>query len=151
VCTLQDLQEIIMSWFFHAFCLLALFWTQAWSAESALVPIPAVVSGVEYRVTRLNDQELAIGSAPTLMLDGEAKRASGFNGVNRYSGDYTVVGDVLTIGQSISTMMAADDASMKIEQDFMGIIALPLTITRQADDIVASNTKGTLRLVRQMK
>jgi heat shock protein HslJ len=140
-----------MTSLFQAVFLVLLGLTAAFAAESTAAAGPTLAPGIEYRLTRLNDQELAIGSAPTLILDAEDQRVSGFNGVNRYSGGYTLVGDVLTIGQALSTMMAGEEAAMKIEQDFMGIISQPLTISVISGELALTNAKGSFRLIRQVK
>ena len=135
----------------QAVFLVLLCLTAACAAESAAGSGPTLVPGIDYRLTHLNDQKLDIGSAPTLLLDAAEKRVSGFNGVNRYSGGYTLVGDVLTIGQALSTMMAGEEAAMKIEQDFMGIISQPLTVSVISGELVVKNAKGSFRLERQVK
>ena len=71
--------------------------------------------------------------------------------VNRYSGVYTVVGDVLTIGHAISTMSAGEEPATKIEQEFMGIIAQPLTISVISGEVLAKSPQGTLLLVPQAR
>ena len=125
----------------------------AWSAEppGPVAQMMTLTEGVVYRVAQLNDRQLAAEAAPTLTLDKESGRLSGFSGVNRYGGGYTRAGDQLTGGQMMSTLMAGDAAAMAIEQDFLQLMAEPLTISATTSGVEMRNAKGFMRLVPQEK
>ena len=135
--------------------LLSCIAVQAWSADAAPPATPAtpatlgtLTPGVDYRVVRLNDRVVPVELSPTLKLDAQAKRVTGFSGVNRYGGGYELTATTLTIAQPFSTMMAGEDAAMKTETEFLGVISQPLTISAAADGgLLLRSGKGTLLLV----
>ena len=57
------------------------------------------------------------GQAATLLLSATDHRAGGFGGCNRYSADYSIAGDSLTLGPIAMTMMACP-SGMELEQQF---------------------------------
>lgn len=122
---------------------------QAWSADAAPPATAGTLTpGVDYRVVRLNDRVVPVELSPTLKLDAQAKRVTGFSGVNRYGGGYELTATTLTIAQPFSTMMAGEDAAMKTESEFLGVISQPLTISAAADGgLLLRSGKGTLLLV----
>lgn len=61
---------------------------------------------------------------PHLVLNGQDGRFAGSGGVNRLMGDYTLTGDVLTLSNAASTMMAGPPDAMAQEQAILA--ALPL-------------------------
>lgn len=61
---------------------------------------------------------------PHLVLNGQDGRFAGSGGVNRLMGDYTLTGDVLTLSNAASTMMAGPPEAMAQEQAILA--ALPL-------------------------
>lgn len=136
-----------------------------WAAEAAPVPEasaqlvaieapPArLVPGTEYRVVRMNDQEVAADIAPTMTFDAAENRVSGFTGINRYGAGYQVADTVLTIGQTISTQMAGEEAAATVEKSFLALIGDPLTISRtrsrahEPDGLRLGNAKGSVVIV----
>ncbi|WP_269522311.1 META domain-containing protein [Coraliomargarita parva] len=61
--------------------------------------------------------------APTLQFDPKTDIASGFSGVNRFSGHYALDGSQLALKQMISTKMAGHPAAMKLESAFLKTLA----------------------------
>ncbi len=118
---------------------------QGWSAEA--VSPSLLLTGVEYRVARINDRVLPAAGGPTMMLDATTARVAGSSGVNRYGGGYQLSGNLLTIGQTFSTMMAGEEPAMATEHEFLGIISQPLTATTNADGLLLRSSTGTVVLV----
>lgn len=71
------------------------------------------------------------GKPATIRFDSAAKRASGFAGCNRFSAQYTSVGDSLHFGPAISTKMACAEGDA-LERAFLSII--PEVSTFRATD-----------------
>ena len=55
---------------------------------------------------------------PTLKLDAEKQNATGFSGVNRFFGGYTLKGEKLKFGALAGTMMAGPPEQMAVETAF---------------------------------
>jgi heat shock protein HslJ len=69
-------------------------------------------------------------------------RVNGFSGCNTFSGDYTLDGDRLVLGQLASTMMACDEPAAGIEQGFQGAFAGPLQFAFAGKDLKLTNASG---------
>ena len=74
-----------MIYVFLSIALLFALGAPAWSEElpapvAAMIPL---TEGIVYRIAQLNDRQLAKEAAPTLTLDKESGRLTGFSGVNR--------------------------------------------------------------------
>ena len=108
--------------------------------------------GTTYTVTQLDGQAIPRVdglAAPTITLDATGKQASGTSGINRYGGGCTMQDGTLTITQPFSTMMAGSEEAMKVEQQFLRIIAAPLKIEvakTGKTDLVLTGTAGSLLL-----
>lgn len=60
-------------------------------------------------------QPVAEKGYPTLLLESESNRASGFGGCNRYSGGYTLKENTLRFGPMATTKMACEDSQTEDE------------------------------------
>ncbi len=60
---------------------------------------------------------------PTLQFDAATTRATGFAGVNRYSGDFMLDGARLTFGPAVLTKMAGPPERMELERRFTAALA----------------------------
>jgi heat shock protein HslJ len=86
------------------------------------MPPPAVtwsLSGTVWKLVELDGEVVPEQSLPTLQLDAAATRASGFGGVNRYSGTYSLAGASLSFGSLAATKMAGSPEQMKLEDRFL--------------------------------
>ena len=100
----------------------------------------AGLEGVEWTLTEVNGKPFVATAggrgAPTLHLDAEKKKASGFSGVNRYFGGYKLDGAKLKFGQLASTMMAGPPEAMATESTIHAMLA-SVTGWRIADGALA--------------
>ena len=78
--------------------------------------------GNEWRCTRIGSRTLTEGSTPTLLMTAEGK-ASGFAGVNRWFGTYSVDGPTLKFGMLGMTRMAGPPDRMQLEQTYADALA----------------------------
>lgn len=76
------------------------------------------LENTEWQLTQLNGKAITGESIPTLTLSSDENRAYGYNGCNRYFGEYRINGNKLELGRVASTMMACMD-SMALEREFM--------------------------------
>ena len=82
--------------------------------------------GNEWRCTRIGSRTLTEDRPPTLLMTAEGK-ASGFAGVNRWFGTYSVDGSTLKFGMLGMTRMAGPPDRMQLEQTYADALA---TVTR---------------------
>lgn len=67
-------------------------------------------------------------------------------GVNIVNGEYSVKGDVLTMGDGRRTMMAGPQAAMQLEDKIIEIMAEPLTVSLEGEVLSLSNAEGVVVL-----
>ncbi len=100
----------------------------------------AGLEGVEWTLTEMNGKPLVAPAggrgAPTLRLDAEKKKVSGFSGVNRYFGGYEMDGEKLKFSKLASTAMAGPPEAMATESAFHKMLA-SVTGWRIADGALA--------------
>ena len=82
---------------------------------------PALI-GNEWRCTRIGSRTLTEDRTPTLLMTAEGK-ASGFAGVNRWFGTYSVDGSTLKFGMMGMTRMAGPPERMQLEQTYADALA----------------------------
>ena len=82
---------------------------------------PALI-GNEWRCTRIGSRTLTDDRTPTLLMTAEGK-ASGFAGVNRWFGTYSVDGSTLKFGMLGMTRMAGPPERMQLEQTYADALA----------------------------
>jgi putative lipoprotein len=78
--------------------------------------------GHEWRCTRIGSRTLTEDRTPTLLMTDEGK-ASGFAGVNRWFGTYSVDGSTLKFGMMGMTRMAGPPDRMQLEQAYADALA----------------------------
>ena len=76
----------------------------------------------DWRCSRIGTRVLPAESAPTLLITSKG-HASGFAGVNRWSGPCTVDGSTLKFGMLIMTRMAGSPERMELEQAYANALA----------------------------
>lgn len=80
------------------------------------------LTGNEWRCTRIGSRTLPEDRTPTLLMTAEGK-ASGFAGVNRWFGTYSVDGSTLKFGMMGMTRMAGPPERMQLEQTYADALA----------------------------
>ena len=83
---------------------------------------PPALIGNEWRCTRIGSRTLTDDRTPTLLMTAEGK-ASGFAGVNRWFGTYSVDGSTLKFGMLGMTRMAGPPERMQLEQTYADALA----------------------------
>jgi heat shock protein HslJ len=81
--------------------------------------------GRTWRLESLPGKALGAASQP-LTMRFEQNRVSGFSGCNRFTGSYSVDGDVLTLSQLAGTMMACPEPAMALESALRAALGTPL-------------------------
>ena len=102
------------------------------------------------------DGDWLVASIEDEPVDPQAPRAirfeegmiSGQVGVNRFTGSYTLGGEVLAIGQGRMTLMAGPPESMEPENRFASHLFGEHRIRMEGDSLVLSGEEGSIRLTR---
>ena len=76
-------------------------------------------------------------------IDG---RVYGSTGVNRFSSSYSLVGDELTMGQAVSTMMAGPPEAMAQEQIWLHVLSSACRVRRDGELLVIDDGANALVL-----
>ena len=98
--------------------------------------LPDKLAGTKWTFVVIGKGDVAKDRPTTLSFDG--KRMSGSAGCNRFSGNYTIDGTMLTAGPLMATEMACPGAGMEQERAFLALMAKPV--------MVRLNTNGLLGL-----
>jgi len=80
------------------------------------------------------------GKPLTLRLDSATSHASGYAGCNQYGGSYTLAGDKLTFGPTMSTKMFCEP-TQQLEDAFLGALGVVAT-WELADDTLVLKSDG---------
>ncbi len=131
------------SWFAVALVVLA-------AGGNAGSAAPPAIEGRVWRLTRVAglDGEVlaALREAPNMRL--EQGRLQAFGGCNRLAGGYSVDGERLTVAALAGTMMACDDAAMKVEAAFTKALSGTLSFTVAGESLtLAPDSKSEPVLV----
>ncbi len=132
-----------MTAFIRTLCAIALCVSAAWSADPTLLP------GVIYEVVSLQGRPITAADdlqTPNLMIDPKDGGVSGCSGVNRFGGSCTWSGATVRFGQLFSTMMAASEPAMHVEREFLAMLAGPLHLTAQGDQLLLTGDTGVIVL-----
>jgi heat shock protein HslJ len=84
------------------------------------------LAGPVWTLVELGEQvvDAATGvPAPNLQFDGGTSRATGFAGVNRYTGEFMLDGARLTFGPAALTKMAGPPERMELERRYTAALA----------------------------
>ena len=76
-----------------------------------------------WTVVELEGRPIAADGAPNLVFDLEESRATGFAGVNRLMGTFSLAQDELGFGPLATTLVAGTDAAMALEHRFLDALA----------------------------
>ncbi len=71
---------------------------------------------------------------------------TGNSGCNQYRGSYAVDGNKLTIGQTISTLMACGQAQMALEQAYLAVLPRVATFVISGDTLMLKTAEGVVGL-----
>ena len=87
----------------------------------------------------LRDDRYAVDFGPDVMV--------GYGGCNRFSSNYSLDGDVMTVGPVASTRRACPEPFMSLERRLFEILQRPVRISRPAPEmLVLTGETGTVRL-----
>jgi len=129
------------------------------SAALAFVVLACAPAEVEPSMQPLDGRDwtlAALRGAPTvrdsvtsrvamLRFDADSGRVYGSGGCNRISGPYTLVGDTLTFGPIVSTMMACVDERVgRQEFDFLAALDSTRGFRIDADTLTLIGSEGEL-------
>lgn len=93
------------------------------------------LDGIDWQLVQLSGQRVILADTsrtPALRFDGAQRRASGFDGCNRFSGRLRLLGSHLKIGPLASTRMACPP-SMAPERAFVVAVESAVHWRRQKD------------------
>lgn len=102
--------------------LAALFWGCANPAGNSGLTL----TGPEWTLVELGQRPVETGDSgpvPSLRFEAAGSRATGFAGVNRYTGDFNLDGARLTFGPAALTKMAGSPERMELERRFTAALA----------------------------
>jgi heat shock protein HslJ len=77
------------------------------------------LGGTEWTVVELDGARLDREGAPSLVFDLEESRVTGFGGVNRVMGTFSLAQDELRFGQLATTRMAGPAEATRQEQELL--------------------------------
>jgi heat shock protein HslJ len=76
-----------------------------------------------WTVVELEGRPIDGDGAPNLVLDLEESRVTGFAGLNRLMGTFSLAQDELEFGLLATTLMAGTDTAMELERRFLDTLA----------------------------
>ena len=103
------------------------------------------LAGSRWVAVEVGGRAALADAAPTAAFEADG-RVYGSTGVNRYSASYSLVGDELTLGQAVSTMMAGPPEAMAQEQAWLGALGGVCRVRRDGDRLVIEGDAATLLL-----
>lgn len=103
------------------------------------------LGGTRWVATEVGGRAVLADARPTAAfeLDG---RVYGSTGVNRFSSSYSLVGDELTLGQAVSTMMAGPPEAMAQEGLWLDVLSSVCRVRRDGELLVIDDGANTLVL-----
>lgn len=96
--------------------------------------LPDKLAGTNWTFVVIGKGDVAKDRPTTLSFDG--KRMNGSAGCNRFSGNYTIDGTMLTAGPLIATEMACPGAGMEQERAFFALMAKPVMVRLNANGLL---------------
>ena len=93
--------------------------------------------------------DLANDKRPTLRLDSEGSRASGFAGCNRFSGSYTLTGEHVKFGPMAATKMYCEQAQA-VEDRYLAALGSVVSWSVAADALTLSSDTGPVLRFREL-
>lgn len=101
------------------------------------------LSGTNWRVQSINGIRTPASNFYINFMPGQIGAKFGCNSIG---GQYTQAGSILSVGSIAATQMACPD--MAFESQGMRILQRPLTVSGLGEQIILSNDRGTIGLVR---
>lgn len=137
---------------FAKLAVLALTAVSCAGSGAAVTDAPASIVGTEWTLASMDFDGgfLVMSSAgphPSLLLvrEGEAIRASGFAGVNRYSGEAQLgPGTALSFGPLVTTRMAGDPDRMRLERAYLEHLSVAKGYSIVGDKLTLETGNGSL-------
>lgn len=105
----------------------------------------ADIEGVEWQIDEITgevaaDIDLGGAAVPTLLL--EDGTASGSSGCNTFSGEFSIDGDTLELGELAVTEMACDDDIMAVESAYLAALG-EITVFEQDGELLELTSEST--------
>jgi heat shock protein HslJ len=104
------------------------------------------LAGSRWVAIEVGGRPSLVGASPTAKFDLDG-RVHGSTGVNRFSADYSIVGDELTLGPAVSTRMAGSPEAMAQEQAWFDTLTGLCRVRRDGERLVIEGGETTLVLV----
>lgn len=102
---------------------------------------PKALQGVEWTLAQSSVSSVLGSVGITANFDGT--KVSGFSGVNQYGGPYTAADDgSLEIGDLASTMMAGPGPVMKVEEEYLKLLASCVSYEVDGDTLTLVTDEG---------
>lgn len=119
------------------------------SPSSGTATAPKPLEGTNWTLTSYlgpngTGVKVPAGVAATALFKGAAM--TGNSGCNQYRGSYTVDGNKLTIGQTLSTLMACEQAKMALEQAYLAVLPRVATFAISGDTLTLMTAEGVVGL-----
>ena len=115
--------------------------TYSWHTEACDMAGVNQAAYKEWTLTTLNGTEIVAEKPLTMKF--EHGRVSVFGGINRLTGSYALVGNVVVKGALLSTKMAGDPALMERESDLGNALASVGAFQVSGDELILSS-QGTV-------
>lgn len=112
------------------------------SASVPPTPTRSPLVGVNWTLANMNmNQIVPPGLVITAVFDDNG-RVNGSSGCNTYSGNYTAVGNTLTVGPLVGTSISCDPDTMAIEQQFLTLFQSAATYNISASGLTIFNSSS---------
>ncbi len=107
--------------------------------------LAAAITGVEWTVLSIDGIDALGETAPTLTI-AEDGSAGGHSGCNRFIGRAALDGETLGFTGIASTLMACDDAAMRVERAYYDALAATATFTLSGGILALVDADGRARV-----
>jgi heat shock protein HslJ len=105
----------------------------------------AGLEGTRWSLTSIDGLSPVPGSTITAAFDASGK-VGGSSGCNSYSAPYVAEGDSLTVGQTVGTLMACEEALMQQESTYLAALTATASYAIAGDTLILRDTSGAARL-----
>lgn len=117
------------------------------AACTSIAAGPATLEGTRWQVTAINGR--ATPPAGDYRLEFERGGIGGRMGCNSMGGRYSIAGEMLTVRDVASTLMACSEPAASFESQGTAVLLSPMRIAWASDrQLTLSNAKGSIALQR---
>jgi heat shock protein HslJ len=104
------------------------------------------LAGSRWVALEVGGRAALVDATPSAAFDADGS-VSGSTGINRFRATYRVVGDELTLGQTMSTRMAGPPVAMAQEQLWLEVLGQVCRVRRDGDRLILDDGATVLVLV----